>query len=135
MTRIANSIPQLNEGEIYAGAIIQLGGHENHIILLPEQLEKTNYPDAVSWAESKGGCLPTEAELRHLFAVSRAAKLRGDIHIPHFHETFYYWSAGQLAVHSGTAASKLILSGNYQPGPEGTYIRACAIRRVVALDI
>lgn len=133
-SQITKSKPQLNEGEIYAGGIISPEGSENHIILLPGEQTSINYTDAVKWAAGIGGCLPTHEELKHLFAKSRAAKLRGDMPFYDFKDTFNYWSAEQYAIHCGSGASTLHLSGNYKPGIEGTYIRACAIRRV-AFDI
>lgn len=131
---ITKPTPQLNEGEIYAGGFISPDGSKNHIVLLPGEQAPINYPDAVNWAAGIGGCLPTQVELQQLFAMSRAAKLRGDMPFYDFKETFNYWSAEQQAIHSGSGATTLHLSGGYKPGIEGTYIRACAIRRV-ALDI
>jgi len=135
-TNIATAIPQLNSGEIYAGAIIQPNGSLSHIILLPEQLTSVNFPDAQQWAlkfrwagMTTLASLPTKNELEHLFAMSRAAKARGDSFYD-FQLSFYYWSSDQYACHVAGTMSKLILSGGYQPGPEGTFIRACAIRRV-----
>jgi len=82
-TNIATAIPQLNSGEIYAGAIIQPNGSLSHIILLPEQLTSVNFPDAQQWAlkfrwagMTTLASLPTKNELEHLFAMSRAAKAR-----------------------------------------------------------
>jgi len=128
-SKIENLVSELKDGEIYAGAITSPDGIENHIVLLPNQHQSINYPDAVIWAAKKGGCLPTQAELNHIFSMARAAKRLGNT-FHDFGDTFFFWSSDQYAVHSGGAPSTLHLSGRYQPGIEGTYIRACAIRRV-----
>jgi hypothetical protein len=112
-------IPQLNEGEIYAGAIIATDGSGNHIILLPADHEEANWDDSMEWARSIGGNLPDRVEQALLFK--------------HSSEQFqkeWYWSNTQHAVDSGCAWFQDFSDG-YQDGyRKSAEHRARAVRRV-----
>lgn len=63
------SIPELNEGEVYAGVLLGKNGAPNqHVILLPGDIEDGKWNDSKKWAESIGGDLPTRREQSLLFA-------------------------------------------------------------------
>lgn len=63
------AIPELNEGEVYAGVLLGKNGAPNqHVILLPGDIEDGKWDDAKKWAESIGGELPTRREQSLLFA-------------------------------------------------------------------
>jgi len=66
------SKPTLNEGEIYAGAIINPDGTGNHIILLAGDHEKTTWQSAMDWAKEQGGVLPNRVESAILFNQSKS---------------------------------------------------------------
>ena len=63
-------IPELNEGERYAGIVIDsaTGQPTHHLILIPQQPEtRLTWDEAIAWAASVGAELPTrkEATLLH----------------------------------------------------------------------
>jgi hypothetical protein len=61
------TIPELKEGEIYAGAIINPDGTGNHIILLDGDVDNVTWQQAVDWAKEKCGDLPNRVEQALLF--------------------------------------------------------------------
>lgn len=69
MTKI--QIPLLNEGETYVGAIGDRNGDVYHLILLPGDNDDASFADALEWAKSIGGDLPTRVESAMLFANVR----------------------------------------------------------------
>jgi len=67
------TLPALNEGETYLGAIISAcGTYSNHTILLPGDHDDATWQDAMDWAKSIGGDLPNRIEQALLFATLKA---------------------------------------------------------------
>ena len=64
--------PEINEGEIYAGAIINADGNGHHVILLPGAAEDVTFKQAQAFAEETGGDLPNRVESALLFANCKA---------------------------------------------------------------
>lgn len=61
------TLPELNEGEIYAGILLnESGAPQHHLILLPGDNNEANWQTQTDWAKSIGGELPTRAELEAL---------------------------------------------------------------------
>jgi len=65
-------LPELKEGEIYAGAIINPDGTGNHIILLACDHEKTTWQAAMDWAKEQGCDLPNRVESALLFNQAKS---------------------------------------------------------------
>jgi hypothetical protein len=63
-------LPELKEGEIYAGAIINPDGTGNHVILLPSDKDDGDWQSAMDWAKEQGGDLPNREEQALLFNQS-----------------------------------------------------------------
>lgn len=61
-------MPEVQEGEIYAGILIKDGAPNHHLILLPGEVEQVTWDQAAEWAASIGGKLPTRKEQALLFA-------------------------------------------------------------------
>jgi hypothetical protein len=54
------TLPNLEQGEIYAGIILTSdGAPSHHLILLPGDNGDDNWADQTEWAKSIGGELPT----------------------------------------------------------------------------
>lgn len=77
----------LNQGEKYAGLILSSNAEPSyHLILLPGQAENMNWQDAIDWASSINGYLPTRQEQSLLFA-----NLKGEF------EPAGYWSTSRYS--------------------------------------
>ena len=63
------AIPTLNEGELWAGIYIEDGKPKHHIILLLGDVKGVNWEDAMTWAKSLGGDLPTRPEQAILYGI------------------------------------------------------------------
>lgn len=63
----------LSPGEHYAGAVLDAAGnHLHHLVLMAAQpADRLHWQDAMEWAKSIGGSLPTRQELALLFANCR----------------------------------------------------------------
>ena len=83
------AIPELNEGEIYVGAIIKPDGTGHHAILLPGDNDDASWDDQMEWAKSIGGDLPDRVE-QALMYKSLPDQFKDD----------WYWSNTQ---HSGVS--------------------------------
>lgn len=59
--------PELKEGEIYVGAIVNPDGTGNHIILLDGDNDDADWNTQMEWAKSIGGDLPDCVEQAFLF--------------------------------------------------------------------
>jgi hypothetical protein len=111
--------PELKEGEIYAGAIINPDGTGHHIILLDGDNDDANWESAMAWAASIGGDLPDRIELAMLYK-----------HLPDCFQKEWYWSNTQ---HSGTSNYAWCQSfdNGYQDFTSKYFkLRARAVRRV-----
>lgn len=64
------TLPELQPGEHYAGVILDAQGQvQHHLVLLAAvPTARLNWQDAMAWAESVGGTLPTRQEQSLLFA-------------------------------------------------------------------
>lgn len=59
----------LQEGERYAGIVLdEAGNFRHHLILLPGVIKDVNWETAVKWANKRGGELPTRQEWALMFA-------------------------------------------------------------------
>lgn len=61
-------MPELNEGEIYAGAIINPDGTGHHVILLDGDNDGAEWKEQMDWAKSIGGDLPDRVEQALMYA-------------------------------------------------------------------
>ena len=112
--------PELNEGELYAGAITNPDGTGHHIILLTGDKDDGNWDDAMQWAKSLGGDLPNRVESALLFNQSK------DQFKPE-----WYWTNEQRASHSSSAWYQLFHSGYQGSSSKRGEVRARAVRRLV----
>jgi len=110
--------PELNEGEIYAGAIINPDGTGHHLTLLPGGIDAANWDDAMEWAQSIGGDLPDRVELALLYKC-----------LPEQFEKDWYWSNEQHAAHSGYAWFQHFGNGCQGRDPKFSKSRARSVRR------
>jgi hypothetical protein len=113
-------IPELNEGEIYVGAIIAPDGTGHHVILLDGDHDDSDWDASMAWAKSIGGDLPDRVEQALLFK-----------HLADRFKQSWYWSNTQ---HSGTSDSAWYQYFNYgNQGYSSKYyeLRARAVRRSV----
>ena len=112
-------IPQLNEGEIYAGAIIAPDGMGHHFILLQERPKVGTWDAAMEWAKSIGGDLPDRIEQALLHK-----------HLPDQFLKDWYWSSEQHAANSDGAWCQGFDYGNQYTNGKSAKLRARAVRRV-----
>jgi len=82
-------IPELNDGEIYAGAIINPDGTGHHVILLEGNNDDADWQTQMDWAKSIGGDLPDRVE-QAMFHK----------HLPDQFQKDWYWSNTQRSAGS-----------------------------------
>jgi len=112
--------PKLNPGEKFVGVIMSADGTKReHIILLPGEIDDTNWNDATKWAESIGGELPDRTEGALLFATMK------DEFKPEA-----YWTRELCEPDSGSAWFQGFHYGGQRSGDRGYGLRARAVRRV-----
>lgn len=112
---------QLAHGEHYAGLILGKDGEASyHLILLPEDKASSKWQEAMDWAKSINGELPTRREQSLLFANLKEQ----------FQET-YYWSCETHASYSDYAWNQYFYNGNQRYCFKGNVNRARAVRRIV----
>lgn len=114
------AIPALNEGEIYAGAIIKPDGTWHHIILLDGDNDDAPWQDQMDWAKSIGGDLPSRVEQALLYDCLRD-RFKSD----------FYWSNEQHESNSNLAWGQYFDNGYQSYWYKHTSYRARAVRRVV----
>ena len=112
------ALPELQEGEFYAGLILKEDGTPDyHLIGLPEELEAATHGASMKWAKGKNGDLPTCRELNLLRANARQ----------HF-QNAWYWSSEK---YTASDAWCQYFYGGYQYGNYVYYeLRARAVRRL-----
>lgn len=113
---------QLARGEHYAGVILGKDGESSyHLILLPEDKECGKWQDAMDWAKSINGELPTRREQSLLYANLKEE----------FQEQ-WYWSSVQHASYGDCAWFQAFADG-LQTCSLKDYgsCRARAVRRLV----
>ena len=111
----------LYPGERYAGVVLDADGKTmQHLVLLPQRPEgKLNWQDAIDWATSVGGHLPTRQEQALLYANCK----------PHL-EPYWHWSSEALesdASYAWYCDFSFGLQLSYHKSYEGA---AVAVRRV-----
>lgn len=116
----SNGVPvALNDGERYAGEIVNPDGTVSHrVVMLPGTFSGT-WVDAKAWAASVGGELPTRRELGLLKA-----------NVGDAFPNEYFWSGEPH--HEGDAWGMNFLRGYLTPNRQSDEYRACAVRRVSA---
>jgi hypothetical protein len=112
------NIPELQEGERYAGVILNEDGTlSHHLILLPKQpTERLTWNEAVVWAQVE---LPTRQEQSLLFANCKGA-----------FEPAWYWSSEQYASNAYYAWYQFFGNGTQDYDGKGYKGRVRAVRRV-----
>ena len=112
--------PVLNEGEIYAGAIINPDGTGHHAILLPGDNDDASWDKQMEWAASIGGDLPDRVEQALMYK-----------NLPDQFEKEWYWSNTQHASDSDSAWGQFFSDGYQSYGHKDHEHRARAVRRSV----
>lgn len=113
------AIPALNEGEIYAGAIIAPYGTGHHVILLDGDHNNDDWNVSMEWAKSIGGDLPDRVEqaILHKFLQNRFQKE-------------WYWSNTPCSGNSHYAWYQYLYDGYQYYGDKSRKLRAIAVRRI-----
>lgn len=116
------TIPPLNEGEIYIGAIGDKDGNLNHIILLPGDNDDAPWQEQMDWAKSIGGDLPTRIEQAMLYAEFSE----------HF-QNDWYWSntTDRDPGYESCAWVQFFTVGGQDGNHKDSHDRARAVRRVL----
>ena len=112
--------PVLNEGEIYAGAIINPDGTGHHAILLPGDNDDASWDKQMEWAASIGGDLPDRVEQALMYK-----------NLPDQFEKEWYWSNTQHASYSDYACYQSFNGGSQYLTLKNYELRARAVRRSV----
>jgi hypothetical protein len=110
--------PVLNEGEIYAGAIINPDSTGHHAILLPGDNDDASWDKQMEWAASIGGDLPDRVEQTLLYK-----------HLPDQFKKDWYWSNTQHASASDCVWYQNFRGGYQLSDRENNELRARAVRR------
>ena len=113
------NLPELADGEIYAGAIGDALGNLHHVILLPGDNDGATHEAQLEWAKSIGGDLPNRIEQAMLLANHRD-QFKKD----------WYWSNEIHHTESGWAWYQDILYGTQSYDTSDNELRARAVRRV-----
>ena len=111
--------PVLNEGEIYAGAIIKPDGTGHHAILLPGDNDDASLDKQMEWAASIGGDLPDRVEQALMYK-----------NLPDQFKKEWYWSNTQHASYSDYAWFQGFDYGDQDSTLKLTELRARAVRRL-----
>lgn len=111
--------PELKEGEIYAGAIINPDGTGHHVILLPGDKDDGTWKATMTWAKKLGGDLPNRVE-QALFFDQLKDQFKKD----------WYWSNTQHASYSDYAWCQDFDTGLQHSSYKSTTVRARAVRRL-----
>lgn len=108
-----------NEGETHICSIINADGSTTHSFLLPKTKADINWKDAMEWAKSIGGDLPTRAELIMLY----------ENHADQF-ENRAYWSNTQHASDSSYTWCQSFNNGSQHCYNKLLELHARAVRRL-----
>lgn len=121
---IATRFPDIDiaDGEHYAGlSRDHATGAWYHLVLLPGMPEKNlKWQEAIDWAKSVGGELPTRFDSALLYA-----NLRDKLDLDNWH-----WTATPYAGDERYAWMQTFHRGNQSYGRKGDVYRAVAVRRV-----
>lgn len=113
-------LPELNPGEIYAGAIGDTAGNLHHVILLFGDNDAATWQHQKEWAASIGGELPTRLEQALLWQNCRE----------HFKKD-WYWSVEEHASEAGWAWFQGFDYGSQDGSNQFGQLRARAVRRLI----
>lgn len=112
----------LAPGERYAGVVLDADGRvQHHLVLLASQGENLTHPQAIKWAASVGGQLPTRQEQALLYANCK----------PHLHPR-WHWSSETYEADASCAWGCDFISGYQLYGHESWQACAVAVRRLAA---
>jgi len=114
------ALPPLNEGEIYAGAIIAPDGTGHHVILLDGDNDNADWQTQMDWAKSIGGDLPNRIEQALLFK-----------HLKDHFKPEWYWSNTQHDSGSDYAWEQRFNDGFQDSHCTYRKWRARAVRRLI----
>ena len=115
-------IPELNEGERYAGIVIDsaTGQPTHHLILIPQQPKtRLTWDEAIAWAASIGVELPTRQESALLYANAKDA-----------FESEWYWTSEEYAGNAYLAWDQYFGNGDQFSGDKDYKGYTRAVRRV-----
>ncbi|WP_131753558.1 DUF1566 domain-containing protein [Burkholderia vietnamiensis] len=113
-------LPPLAEGEIYLCGIVDANGDIVHTVLLPGENDRASWQAQIDWAKSRGGDLPTRAELVIAYEQHRDQ-----------FEKAAYWSntPDDDPEYAGWAWCQLFYGGLQNDYRQSTQLRARAVRR------
>lgn len=111
----------LEPGERYAGAVLDEDGqHQHHLVLLADRPDKKlTWQDAMDWADTVGGVLPTRQEQALLYANCK----------PHL-KPEWHWSSEMHEEDASYAWYCFFGYGDQLDGPKSYEGSAVAVRRV-----
>ena len=113
------TLPELKDGEIYAGILLNEDGTPlHHVILLPGDNEANNWQAKMEWAKEIGGELPNRREQSLLFANCKQ----------HF-KLAWYWAGEEDS--SDTARYQRFTRGHQGLIYKTNKCRARAVRRLI----
>ncbi|UGA37908.1 hypothetical protein JOS77_28885 [Chromobacterium haemolyticum] len=110
------TLPELQEGEKYAGLILVDGKPSHHVVLLDGEVEMAR-DDAMAWAAEQGGDLPSREEQSLLYANLKAE-----------FKPEWYWSNTQYSRDDAYAQHFSI--GGQPSNDKDSTLRARAVRRL-----
>ncbi len=114
----------LRPGEVYVGLILgQDGQPDYHLVLLPGELDSTNWADANTWAAGLGGQLPDRQEARILWA-----------NCPKEFKREWYWLATPYAGYPDYAWLQDFSDGYQYCNLKSDTYRARAVRRLFIIE-
>ena len=116
--------PQLEDGELYLGAIIKPNGQRQQTILLPGDNEASNWQAQIDWADSICGDLPDMVEL----AMFRAL-------MPEQFKPAAYWSNQTHVSDASYAWYQHFYDGFQLIIPKSVALRARAVRRLISNSV
>ena len=106
------------EGEVYAGLLLGKNGEpDQHIFLLPGEIQEVNFDEAMKFADDAGGRLPTRREQALLFA-----------NLPEEFTPRWYWSGEKRG--SGSAWNQIFDYGSQDWDDTLYECRARAVRSI-----
>ena len=116
---ITINLPKLKSGEQYVGIIISADGSKHeHIILLPGELEDSNWQDSIKWSKALGGDLPNRCESALLFATMKDQ-----------FKSEWHWTNETHAGYTGFAWMQDFDDGSQHYDHKSNKYRARAVRR------
>lgn len=115
-------IPELAQGEQYAGIILNATGRPtHHLILLPQQPStRLTWDEAMEWAHAQNATLPTHQEQALLYA-----------NLKHAFDPDWHWSSEQYAGNAFNAGNQYFDNGGQYIYDKGYQGRVRAVRRII----